>query len=62
MTKNYAAFLYLNTFLLTCCIYRTFLKMREHLAPLQSLSITLMFITGRVELEQTPFEVKRQPF
>ena len=57
MTRNYAAFLYLNTLLLTCCIYRTFLKMREHLAPLQSLSMILMFITGHVELEQTSFEV-----
>ena len=40
-----------------CCIYRTFLKMRKHLAPLPSLSIILMFITGHVEPEQTSFEV-----
>ena len=57
MTRNYAAFLYLTTLLLTCCIYRMFLNMREHLAPLQSLSMTLMFITGNVEPEQTSFEV-----
>ena len=65
MTINNAAFLYLEHFLLTSCIYRTFFRMREHLAPsqstafhyIQSLSITLIFITGHVEPEKTSFEV-----
>ena len=57
----------LNTFFLTCYFYRTFfLKMREHLAPLQSttqsLGITLIFITGHVELGKTSFTVWRHGF
>ena len=58
-------FFYLNTFMLTCCLYRTFLKMREYLAPLQSPAFHFtivkhnlkIFITGHVEPGKISLEV-----